>query len=214
MRIGPAIRRIMPDPVERFAADAYRRIFIDLNKVAEILAEILPSDGHVLDIGGGDGELLNRIYRRRPDLRFTMVDIAASVGRYVLPQFHGATTFRPSTSIEDHARMLESPYDAAIICDVLHHIPPRMRVAFLRSVSSTLGRDAPMLVKDIEPGHPIATLSYLSDVYVSGDRNVELVSRKALQILAHQALPGVVVEELPLLETDPPNYLVRIRGRG
>lgn len=212
MGIGPAIRRMLPDRLERLAADAYRRIFVNLDKVAEAMCEALPPDAQVLDIGGGDGELLNRIYQRRPDLRFTMVDIAPSVGRYVSPEFRAATTFHPSTRIEDHAKTLQRPYDAAIVCDVLHHVPTGMRTDFLRAVFGALSKHAPMFVKDIEPGHPVATLSYLSDVYVSGDRNVQLISRTALQALANEALAAPRIEELPLLAIDPPNYLVRIQG--
>jgi 2-polyprenyl-3-methyl-5-hydroxy-6-metoxy-1,4-benzoquinol methylase len=212
MGIGPAIRRMLPDRLERMAADAYRRIFVDLDKVAAALCGALPVDARVLDIGGGDGELLNRIYRRRPDLRFTMVDIAPSVGRYVAPEFRAATTFHPATRIEDHVGTLRARYDATIVCDVLHHVPADMRVDFLRALSGAVSNDAPMLVKDIEPGHPVAALSYLSDVYISGDRNVKLVSRAALHALANQALSAPRIEELPLLAIDPPNYLVRIQA--
>ncbi|SFK41466.1 Methyltransferase domain-containing protein [Lysobacter sp. cf310] len=211
MRIGPLLRACMPASLERVAANAYRAIFVDLDRVAAKLAEALPADASVLDIGGGDGELLNRLFALRPDLRVTMVDVAGSVGRFLRPQFQARVALVPSTTIQDHLRSLSRKYDAAIVVDVMHHVAPEQREDFLRAVANALLPGAPLLVKDVEPGHYRATLGFLADKYISGDRGVMLIGSAQVAEMAQRLLPDSAPTELGLLTTDRPNYLVRMR---
>ena len=81
MAIGPTIRRLLPAKAELVAARLYRRIFVDLKKVAMTLAGSLQRDARLLDIGGGDGDLLNHLLSARSDIRVDMVDIAGTIGR-------------------------------------------------------------------------------------------------------------------------------------
>src|SRR5687768_9608190 len=135
MKPGPLIRRMLPAGLETLAAKAYRSIFVDLDKVAQHLAGALPANADVLDIGGGDGELLNRLFALRSDVRVTMVDIAPSVGRFLLPRFHERVRLLPGTTIQAHLQALGAAmYDAAMVVDVMHHIPQAQREAFLGAV--------------------------------------------------------------------------------
>ena len=211
MKLGPAIRRLMPGGLERKAAAVYRRVFVDLRKVAAAVAAALPADAHLLDIGGGDGELLNHLLAARPDVRVTMVDVAGSVGRFVEPAHDRRVRRLPGTSIEAHLAGLDAPYDAALVSDVMHHLPGGYRAQFLRSVRGALVPGGSIFVKDIEPGHPIAWLSLVCDKYVSGDRGVALVSLAELVALAEAELaPLAAAAEIGLHRVDAPNYLVRL----
>lgn len=211
MKVGPAVRRFMPAAIERKAAAAYRRIFVDLRKVAGLVAGALPADARLLDIGGGDGELLNHLLAVRPDVRVTMVDIAGSVGKFVEAGYRCRVRLLPGTSIEAHLGQINAPYDAALISDVMHHLPGEYRAQFLRSVRGALRQNGSILVKDIEPGHPIAWLSLVCDKYVSGDRGVVLLSRAELAALAGAELaPLALSAEIGLHRVDAPNYLVRL----
>jgi 2-polyprenyl-3-methyl-5-hydroxy-6-metoxy-1,4-benzoquinol methylase len=209
MKIGPAIRRLMPFSVERRAAQLYRIVFVDLDKVAACLINAIPPSARVLDIGGGDGELLNCLLARRPDLHVTMVDISSSVGRFLQPQYRDRVRFCPNTPIDKHLSEAARHYDAAIISDVMHHIPIPLRTAFVRDVHQALKPGAPMFVKDIEPGHRIATLSLYADKYVSGDKNVSLVSMREMTDLTASILPVHHALELGLLECNAPNYMMQ-----
>lgn len=216
MKIGPLIRRLLPAAVETMAARAYRSIFVDLEKVASHLADALPSNANVLDIGGGDGELLNRLLARRIDVRVTMVDIAPSVGRFLLPQYRQRVRLLPRTTIQAHLLTLREQsrkYDAAIVVDVMHHIPGGQRESFLGAVHEALSPGGVLLIKDVEPGHPRATLGYLCDRYISGDRGVALISIKELGDVVARVAPGLGVSELGLVQKDRPNYLVRVGAR-
>jgi 2-polyprenyl-3-methyl-5-hydroxy-6-metoxy-1,4-benzoquinol methylase len=199
----------MTPAFERKAAGIYRSIFVDLRKVAARMAVILPDGANVLDIGGGDGELLNLLLADRPDIRVTMVDVAESVGKFVEDRHRQRVQFLPKTTIQDHLAAVGAHYDAAIVSDVVHHIPPSMRTGFIACVQSSLKPHGMLLVKDVEPGHAIAWLSLFCDHYVSGDRGVELISVSALRELAANCLPPHVSSEVGLLQQAKPNYLVR-----
>lgn len=211
MKPGPLIRTLLPQSLEVRAAAAYRSVFIDLDKVAVRIAEALPPDANVLDIGGGDGELLNRLFAIRADLRVTMVDVANSVGRFVKPQYRSRVRLMPGTTIESHLGTLDHRYDAAIVVDVMHHIALDQRKAFLQSVNDALLPGGILLIKDVEPGYFRATLGYLCDRYISGDRGVVLVPAAEIATLLASLTPGAVAEEVGLFEDDRPNYLVKVR---
>lgn len=214
MKIGPAVRRLLPPGLERKAAAAYRRVFVDLRKVAEALAGELPADAHLLDIGGGDGELLNHLLDLRPDVRVTMVDIAKSVGKFVQPAHSERVRRLPDTPIESHLASVTQRYDAALVSDVMHHLPAGYRVDFLRAVGAAVREGGKLLVKDVEPGHFVAWLSLMADMYVSGDKGVTLVSRQELYGLADTALSPRSMTEVGLFGKDRPNYLVRVELAG
>lgn len=199
----------MPFAVERKAAQLYRIVFVDLEKVAARLSDVIPASAQVLDIGGGDGELLNCLLARRPDLHVTMVDIAASVGRFLEPKYRDRVQLCPNTPIETHLDDAARRYDAAIVSDVMHHIPAQLRSAFLGDIHRALKPQAPMFIKDIEPGHPVATLSLYADKYISGDRGVSLVSMEQMKALVASSLPPHSVAELGLLESNRPNYILQ-----
>ena len=63
-------------------------------------------------------------------------------------------------------------------------------------------------MKDIEPGHFVASLSLFCDRHISGDHGVSLVSIAELYELGNH-LPTRSREEIGLLAKDRPNYMVR-----
>lgn len=211
MKIGPAIRKLLPANVERKASRLYRSVFVDLGKVAAVLSRALPRDAFVLDIGGGDGDLLNLVLEARPDVRVAMVDIAASVGKFLEPRHGGRVELHPGVAIEEHIVAFAGRYDAAVISDVMHHIPQPHRSGFLLAVAKALRPGARILIKDVEPGHPVATFGLLCDRYLSGDKNVALISAQRLCEMSAASLPRHTASEIGLLEADRPNYLVQLQ---
>jgi 2-polyprenyl-3-methyl-5-hydroxy-6-metoxy-1,4-benzoquinol methylase len=198
----------MPYAMERKASAIYRRFFVNLEKVAEMLAERIPPNALVLDIGGGDGELLNCLFALRPDLNVTMVDIASSVGKFVEPQHMDKVTFCPGTPIQTHLENHALTYDAAIVSDVMHHIPKDIRREFLKSIHGTLKLNGILLIKDVEPGSISSFLNYCADTYISGDKNVAHISRQDLISLVEKSLPSHQVEEIDLYRKNKPNYII------
>jgi len=211
MKIGPAFRRLLPARLERKIAGLYRSIFVDLSCVAHLLAPQLPHGAKILDVGGGDGELLNHLFRERPDLHVTMVDVSATVGKFVEPQHRSKIRLLPRTFIEDHLTEAAGLYDAAVVSDVLHHIPLNSRSGFLANVHKALRSGGRLFIKDIEPGHFISRLSLFSDKNISGDKGVVLISLRELASLAERTLPAHTFSETNLLTENRPNYLATLQ---
>lgn len=211
MPIGPAIRRSVGPKLERQLSAIYRRVFVDLGAVANVLAEYCPRDARLLDVGGGDGELLNKLLVLRPDLTLDMVDIATTIGKFIEPSLEQRIRRFPATPVEALPD-LPGGYGAALISDVMHHLSPDYRRDFLSAVRAKLTPSAPLFVKDIEPGHPIASLSLFCDRHISGDKSVSLVSMAELTELGSH-LSACSCEEIGLLAANRPNYIMRFSFR-
>jgi SAM-dependent methyltransferase len=203
MTVGRFARKIL-GPAFLPIGQAYRRIFVDMPKIVEVLAENLPCNAHVLDVGGGDGYVTNLLLEKRPDITFTMIDLAGEIGGFISTTNLERVALRPRTDLRD----LSGAFDALIMTDVLHHIPRDNRNAFLKHVSEASYRIGCnlILIKDIEPGHFRAFLSLLSDLLITGDSAVSLVRAHDIQI------PGFDVEWIAY--TDTPNYCIRFRRQS
>lgn len=206
------MRNLLGPKTFRFAAGIYRSLFVDVEAFAACLAREIPQGGHVLDLGGGDGEPLNSLLRLRPDLRITMIDLAPHVGQFIDDRHRSRVLFMPHTSLADYARNSIDRIDCLLVSDVIHHVTPHQRPAFFETLFQfATERKALVLVKDLEPGHFRSTLGIWCDRYITGDKNVELISRKALEALARRSVPDLTIGETDLYERDSPNYLLRMK---
>lgn len=211
MPLGPTIRALLSPAMERRLSGLYRSVFVDLDKVASSLLPHLVKDARILDVGGGDGELLNRLLDVRPDLSIDMVDIAPVVGKFVQSEHEIHVRKFPNMPLEDLSADLTG-YDVGLISDVMHHLPSDYRASFLQAIRARLAPNACILIKDIEPGHAIASLSLFCDMYISGDKGVSLVSIADLTALCRSLNPTNMVE-IGLLQQDKPNYALKVTLR-
>lgn len=210
MALGPLIRRFLGPRLARRAGEYYRAIYVDLAKVAVALAAVIPRDAHVLDVGGGDGQPINHLLSVRPDLTITTLDPAPVVGQWIDPRYKGQVKRLPRTSLAEFVACPRAHLDVIIIADVMHHIPKSARHKFLDSVGVLLDREPGLrvIVKDVEPGHWRALLGSWSDRYVTGDRNVSLISRDGVTRLFEEVLGPMHREDTDLFKKDVPNYAI------
>jgi hypothetical protein len=210
MSLGSGVRALLGARLARRAGRAYRSIFVDLDKEARALAEVLPANAHVLDVGGGDGEPLNHLLARRADLRITTIDPGDGVGRWIEAGYAARVTCLPRTTLEAYLASRRVQPDALLIADVMHHIPVDARHAFLKNVLTLLERKPALriVVKDVEPGFVRSVLGYWSDRYVTGDRSVSPISRKDLVALFESVLGHLQHVEARLFADDRPNYVL------
>lgn len=211
MTIGALVRRLLGPRTFALVGARYRALFVDLNKVVDHLPE-MQQVHHVLDIGGGDGAVLNILLRRQPHLHATMLDLAAVIGGAIRPGVRSRVTLLPNTSIRDYIASGGETPDLILVSDVLHHVPAPERLQFLKDVrDARLGSAATVVIKDVQPGSWRASLGYWADRHISGDRNVQLISVKELTAMVTQVFPESAVEPSRLLQEDPPNYSISIR---
>jgi len=210
MSLGPAVRHVLGPRLARRAGGWYRAIFVDLGKVAVAIAGVIPRGAHLLDIGGGDGQPLNYLLALRPDLRVTTLDPGPLVGQWIDARFDAQVTRLPRTGIAEYLAVRRADPDTILIADVMHHIPESARASFLRSIRVLLERvpQLRIIVKDVEPGSWRALLGFWADRYITGDRNVSLISRDRLQRLFSEALGPLRREDTDLFTTDKPNYAI------
>ena len=213
MALGPLIRRCLGLRLARWAGEHYRAIYVDLAKVAAALAAVIPRDAHLLDVGGGDGQPINHLLSVRPDLTITTLDPAPAVGQWIDALYDGQVKRLPRTSFAEYVACAHAHADVVLIADVMHHIPEPARHNFLDSVGVLLDREPSLriIVKDVEPGHWRALLGFWSDRYVTGDRNVSLISRDDVARLFEQVLGPLHRKDTDLFKKDRPNYAIVFR---
>ena len=213
MALGPLIRRFLGPRLASRAGANYRAIYVDLAKVAAALAAVIPRDAHLLDVGGGDGQPLNHLLSIRPDLTITTLDPAPLVGQWIDARHAGQVKRLPRTSLAEFVACPHANPDVILIADVMHHIPRSARPKFLDSVGILLDRipGLRVIVKDVEPGHWRALFGFWSDRYVTGDRNVSLISRDDVTRLFEEILGPLHREDTDLFKKDGPNYAVVFR---
>lgn len=213
MSPGALARRLLGDRGFHVVGRAYRALFVDLDVVVETVGAEIPHAAHVLDVGGGDGEPLDRLLSLRPDVRVTTIDVTHDVGRWIAPEHSERVVRCPGTTLSGYLASKCALPDVLMIADVVHHVPPVHRSEFLAGVAELFQRrpDLRLIVKDVEPGHWRATLGYLSDRYVTGDRAVAPIGRAALVDLVVGACGPLQWHETALFQRDPPNYALVFR---
>jgi len=164
---GPLIRRLF-GPYERGIAESYRRIFVDLDKLAALMSAWVPQAQKILEVGCGEGAMTERIARIYPTAAVTAIDISPNVGRL----FRGATssvTFSQQT-VEDVACREPASFDLVVLADVIHHVPADARGSLLCAIDQALAPNGSLIFKDwVVSTSPIHWLCAMSERYVTGD---------------------------------------------
>lgn len=167
MTSGPLIRRLF-GPYERGVAEAYRRIFINLDALAELMSAWVPQARKILEVGCGEGAMTERIVRTYPTATVTAIDITPNVGRLYRGNT-SAVTFRQE-AVEEVALREPASFDLVILSDVMHHVPADLRRALMVSIDQALAPNGSLLFKDwVISTTTIHWLCAASDRYLTGD---------------------------------------------
>jgi 2-polyprenyl-6-hydroxyphenyl methylase/3-demethylubiquinone-9 3-methyltransferase len=156
-------------PYERQIGDAYRAIFIDLSDFVAQLRCWKPEASRILEVGCGEGALVERLRASYPDAEITGIDLTPRLGRlYRGPRERLRFVQCP---VQDIAASEPGRYDLVVLCDVLHHVPEAVRRPLLDAIRTTLAPGGVLAFKDWERTRtPIYWLCYACDRWIAGDR--------------------------------------------
>jgi 2-polyprenyl-6-hydroxyphenyl methylase/3-demethylubiquinone-9 3-methyltransferase len=191
--IGATIRRAF-GPYERHVAEAYRRIFINLDDLAgRIRSWCAPQS--IVEIGCGEGALAERLMRDFPTASYLGIDIVPHLGRlYRGPK--DRAHFRQVIA-EDLAAE-GNRFDLVVINDVLHHVPADERLGILVAAGNLATPGGHIMLKDwIRRPTPIHAACYFADAIIGGDRSVRYMPMSEQRELIMAAFgSGAVVDEV------------------
>jgi 2-polyprenyl-3-methyl-5-hydroxy-6-metoxy-1,4-benzoquinol methylase len=212
---GQLARRLLGPRLFPRVGRAYRALFVDMAEVVACFPP-LPPAARVLDIGGGDGELLNVLLARHPGARATLIDVRADAGAGLAPALRPRVEVWPATDLAQYrTRAGAAPLDLVVLSDVVHHVPAAAQPAFLDQLAALLAAQpaAALVIKDVRRGGWRSWLCALSDRYVSGDRQARFLVEDELEALVQARIPFLTARRTALHRRNPPNYcLVFQRG--
>lgn len=179
MAIGPVIRQML-GPLERPISELYRSIFVDLTALVGQIKQWI-SASNILELGCGEGAVIERLVKEFPKANITGIDISPRVGRLYQGD-PSRVTFKQQT-IKDFATENLASFDLLVICDIMHHIPWELHKEILRDAGKVLKPGGYLVLKDWErSATPIHFLCYFADRYITGD-HVRYKSADELQEL-------------------------------
>ena len=193
MAIGPAVRRLLGRH-ERGVANLYRSIFIDIGRLAALIAGWIPQAGNILEVGCGEGAVTEQLVSLYPRAQIMAIDVTPRAGR--LFRGNKNKVHFAEMTVQEVAAAKPGQFDLVILSDVLHHVPMAMREEVLVSVRSTLVSGGRLFFKDWERRPtPIHWLGYASDRWITGDRIHYLRKQEAADLIAKIFGPGSIIAE-------------------
>ena len=211
MSIGPTVRRLL-GPIEAPISSAYRSMFINVRDLGAAITEV-PFGPRVLEVGVGDGMIASQVISRRNDATVLGIDLAENPGS-LFEGDRARVQFR-SVSTSDLLAENPEPFDAIVIADVLHHVPPSIRSELLSDVSKLLANDGVLFVKETvvvtSPGY---WMGKFSDRFITGDRNVSFLRESDLKRLIVENVSGLVPFDRSTIRPWKTNLLLVWRRTG
>jgi len=209
---GKIVRTLLGPRLFAPVGRLYRGFFVDLERVVDCLPPLDPG-ATVLEIGGGDGQLVNVLLSRHPGLHVTMLDLRPDIGQALRPEYRERVVCLPGTRVSDYVP--QAPPALIILSDVVHHIAIDERHRFFAELAPHMAnRNTLLAIKEVRPGSVKARLALAADHHISGERQVRFLDEAELQTLVATAMPGITLRDTNLIERDPPNYCVVFAHQG
>ena len=177
--IGSRVGRLLGSRLERFAVDRYRRLFVDLEALAGIIAG-LGTYATLIEVGCGEGALMTHLTEALgPDTSALGIDIAPNPGGGYTGRADNVT-FRQASAAEVAAD--GHRFELVVVSDVLHYVPPDDRRRFLESCRQLLAPNGTIVVKDWVRRRNFAHLAARgSDRFISGHKGIQYYTEDELR---------------------------------
>jgi 2-polyprenyl-3-methyl-5-hydroxy-6-metoxy-1,4-benzoquinol methylase len=209
MAIGPTVRKMLDSSpaLVGWLTDTYRGFFVDLSAVVDTIP-IDESTISFLNIGTGDGELVNVLVSRHPQLSVTTTDISDQQGWLLKPEVREAVTIETRSPSQIASDGFGGAFDVVFMSDVMHHVPVEDRHTVMEAAWQSVAPGGKLVMKDIEDRGLKSVLSLWSDKYLTGDRHTVLINEATLRNLIQKVRPSAQVQSTDLIRRNFPNYLV------
>jgi 2-polyprenyl-3-methyl-5-hydroxy-6-metoxy-1,4-benzoquinol methylase len=163
MGFGTRIRHAL-GPLEAPISAAYRGFFFDVTAFADRFAQGL-TPRSVLEIGCGEGAVLEQLAQRFPNARLRGIDPSPHSGRAVRGHDRIACTRQEARELVAEG----TQYDVVLLCDVLHHVDVPARDALLRDAWALVAPAGALVVKEwVRRWSVRHVLSHVLENYLTG----------------------------------------------
>jgi hypothetical protein len=186
------------------AADAFNQGMTNASSMlayAVLMAYDFAGISSIVDIGGGQGKLLEKILQFNPDIRGTVFDMASTIERANQQPGHHARRKRCSYVAGDFFSSVPQGADAYVLSSVIHDWDDKRAIAILRNCRSAMTKTSKiLLVEMIVPDAPSASFSKLIDLnmlVMNGGRERTVGEFRALLNAAHYKLTRIVPTMAP-----------------
>jgi SAM-dependent methyltransferase len=150
------------------AADAFNHGMANVSSMlayAVLMAYDFAGISSIVDIGGGQGQLLEKILQFNPDIRGTVFDTASTIERVKRQLGNNAWSRRCSYVTGDFFTYVPQGADAYLLCGVIHDWDDDHAVRILRNCRRAMTKNSRLLVVDmIVPDAASGSFSKLLDL--------------------------------------------------
>lgn len=176
--IGASVRRAF-GPYERQVSELYRRVFIDLEDLADCIQDWTEPTA-ICEIGCGEGALAERLCRDFPKAPYLGIDIIPHLGR----MYDGDRAEFRQIDAQALAEEAAGQFDLVVINDVMHHVPQAIRADILEAAKKLLMPGGVLVFKDwLKRKTPIHAACYVADVHIGGDKSVAYMAMEEQRAL-------------------------------
>jgi O-methyltransferase domain/Dimerisation domain len=186
------------------AADAFNQGMANVASMlayAVLMAYDFARFSSIVDIGGGQGELLETILQFNPDIRGTVFDTDSTIQRATRQRSNNAWARRCSYFTGDFFTSVPPGADAYLLCGVIHDWDDSRAVTILRNCRKAMTKNSRVLLVDmIVPDEASASFSKLLDLnmlVMNGGRERTLAEFCALLTAADYKLTRIVPTMAP-----------------
>ena len=154
------------DPALSASFDRYMEHWGERWIPAAVAARDWRADGHIVDVGGGAGQLVGALLRANPTLEGSVVDLPAAAER--------ARKAFADAGLASRAQVFEASFfdelprhgDLYILAQVLHDWPDEAALAILRRCAAAAGPEGKVLIVERVMGQPPTADQLASDLFM------------------------------------------------
>jgi O-methyltransferase domain/Dimerisation domain len=186
------------------AADAFNQGMANLSSMlayAVLMAYDFAGISSIVDIGGGQGKLLEKILQFNPEMRGTVFDTSSTIQRSLEQLGNKARSRRCSYVTGNFFTSVPQGADAYLLCGVIHDWDDDRAVTILRNCRKAMNKNSRVLLVDmIVPDAASASFSKLLDLnmlVMNGGRERTLAEFCALLNAADYKLTRIVPTMAP-----------------